>query len=703
MHNQSKDTSTKEILLREGNNLKQQGKLDEAIEKYSCALQMNPDFVPALNQLSYLFESQQEFDQAIPLLQHIIQIQPQQSLIKVRLANAMIHQGNIDEAISLYQQAITQEEQLPAWVYARFGTALEKNDQIDEAITAYEQAAKLQPENSYIHQKLIALLRMQGREDEAAIWVKQLPQVKQGEIYSQIWQALNQTSLQRLEEESVNYPTEFDPKEVEQYFILTSQYKIIDITSLSDEDKSYLETAGLSLNYLKQNQNLVTATGVSQEETQEEEHLLTQQLAAQEGCFYAICPITGQVLQSNRSVLFDRLVFYYRFVGNEVFYLMIAGNCFQKEAIYFPRLELFVHLLPNEHPSYVRGLTSGPGNLGMTPLKSASVNHWNIIKQYLSNVELVEKCAVVGINFSTFHHLVNELSGIQRIYESGCLQQIDKFLVVGPEYYGGIDEIFPEIPSEKVERLNCWQTTKSTSWITRNIIFPETSKKILKNNFFAFKLGDEKVSDELQNRLYQASLRKCSSDFLTTIETAKKVYFPLFWISFRTHFRTWLSQVEGIANIVNGLSDQFPNIAVVFDGYTRIDINGNLLINDKDEEIIQNEKDVVSQIQSLFTKQIKVYDIIGSPMYEVVVWANAIDLYFVPGGSTAAKTTQVVSKPGFMHSNRTVRGMNNLSENETVDFPQEGEGVAMNYSYDFDWKIAYEKLLKIASSIKKNE
>ena len=382
--------------------------------------------------------------------------------------------------------------------------------------------------------------------------------------------------------------------------------------------------------------------------------------------------------------------------------MIFAGNKFQKDAIYFPQHELIVHLrLHDQLSGFVRR-----GKLGtsITTLKAASIENWKILKQYVSNVEPVEKFAVVGINFSIYHHLANELSGIQKIYESGCLQQIDKFLVIGPEFYGGIDEIFPEISSDQVQRFHYWRTTESTSWRKRGSVHAEVSNEILKNNYFAFKLGDdEQVSDGLRNRLYQASLRKCSSNFLATVEAAKKDYCPLLWVSFRTHFRTWISQVEGIANIVNSLSEQFPNMAVVFDGYTRIDIGGELIISDKDEEIIKGEQDVVSQIQSLFTQEVKVYNIIGSPMYEVVVWANAIDLHLTPGGSTAAKVKHLVLKPGFLHSNLTVMGMNNLSENEIVDFPQEGEGGAVNYSYDFDWRIAYEKLLEIASSIKRDE
>ncbi len=686
-----------------------------------------------------------QFDQGMSLHHSPVRLQaknPQElpsrnARAYAKLARVMLKQGQLQESIANFQKAITLQPEQPTWVYLQLGNALRQNDQVSAAIAIYEKAIKLQPNipnfylkvaplyaqeshldsaiNSYeqairlkpdLHSKvdsnLAKLRQQQGRKNKA---VSVLPTSNEGnerENYSKIWKALNEISWTTLYDESSQYPIDIDQQAVKQYFEQVSQYKIINLTtSLTNKDKSFIENAGLSLTYLNLNRGLVTqeeALDNNSLERQQDEHLIHQKLIADKGCVYAVCPSTGKILQSNRSV-FINMCFYYRFVGQEVFYLIFGGKLFQKGVLYFPRLDLLVYLNYKKLAPHLKGLKHKKkgGNL----LKEALVAHWSLFRQYFDSIEPCEAVALVGLHFSIHHHILNELSGIAAICKSECLNQIDKFIVIGPEYYGGIDEIFPEIPSDKVQRFNYWRTTESTSWKTRGLVFEEASREILKSNYFAFKLGDHQVSDDLRHRIHQVSLRKCSSDFLAQVEAAKKNYCPLLWISFRTHFRIWLSQVEGIAHIVNTLSEHFPNLAVVFDGYTRIDINGNLLISEKDEEIIQNEKNAVSQIQSLFTQKIKVYNIIGSPMYEVIVWANAIDLYLVPGGSTATKMTWVVKKPGFLHSNRTIQS--NLSKNETLDFPQEGERGTINYSYDFDWKIAYEKLFNIASSIKRDE
>jgi hypothetical protein len=174
-----------------------------------------------------------------------------------------------------------------------------------------------------------------------------------------------------------------------------------------------------------------------------------------------------------------------------------------------------------------------------------------------------------------------------------------------------------------------------------------------------------------------------------------------------------VSKVEGIANIVKSLSENFPNLGIVFDGFTRTDVKGKLLLNPGDEDIIKQEKDILCQIQSLLPQKIKVYDIIGKPMHEVIAWAYAIDLYMVPVGSGLIKV-KLPNKPGVVHSG-TLYGQlaaheqifeNNISsvivsKHKIIINPQKSGKKYDSHSYDFDWKIAYEELLKIVLSIEK--
>ena len=330
-------------------------------------------------------------------------------------------------------------------------------------------------------------------------------------------------------------------------------------------------------------------------------------------------PTTGKVLKSSCSFVpgtNDSLVFY-RFVGHEVFYLITGRPAFMfsKICLYFPRIELIVGLLPL--PLSVKQK--------FNEFKTCMVTNWENVKSYIFSNR--DAKIVAQVNTDHFaHHLMNDLSGIYKLYEAGSLGKIDKFLAIA-EPLGQIDKIFSEIPSEKIERIQ------------RKNIFEE----VLKNNYFVVTVGLNNVKEDLANRIYQASLKYCSSTFLAEVEKAKKSHFPLLWVTIRLHNRTWVSQIQGIANLIKKLSEKFPNLGVVIDGFSLpYGFSGNPSI----EETINQEKDTVRAIQSLLPSGIKVYDTVGCMLYESIIWAYSIDLYLSHHGTIQHKVGWTANKPG---------------------------------------------------------
>ena len=150
----TEDTATFKTYVDEGIQLKKEGNLASAIEKFSKALQLNPKCLSALNQLAKIYESRKEFDRAITYLKRVIKFQPNNGRTHARLAKAMMAQKNFQGAIANYQKAIAllQPEQ-PVWVYVGLGDGLNQNGQIDEAIAAYQKAIALQPKNPAFYVK----------------------------------------------------------------------------------------------------------------------------------------------------------------------------------------------------------------------------------------------------------------------------------------------------------------------------------------------------------------------------------------------------------------------------------------------------------------------------------------------------------------------------------------------------------------------
>ena len=197
----SEDIATFKTYMDEGIQLKKEANLASAIEKFSQALQLNPDFIPALNQLARIYESRKEFEQAITYYKHIIQLQPANGIAHARLAKAMMAQKNIQRAITLYQKAIALQPDQPAGIYVGLGNALNQNGQIDEAISAYQKAIEIKPDNSIIYAQLARAMMAQKNIQEAIANYQKAIALQPEQplwVYHELGNALNQNG--QLEE-----------------------------------------------------------------------------------------------------------------------------------------------------------------------------------------------------------------------------------------------------------------------------------------------------------------------------------------------------------------------------------------------------------------------------------------------------------------------------------------------------------------------
>ncbi|MDJ0636044.1 MAG: tetratricopeptide repeat protein [Xenococcaceae cyanobacterium MO_188.B29] len=745
----SEDIARFKTYVDEGIQLTKEGKLDSAIEKFCEALQLEPNSISVLNYLAGIYEIKKEFAQSITYYKQIIQLQPDKGITYARLAKVIMAQKNIQEAIAVYQQATSLQLKLPAWGYAGLGNALHLNRQLDEAIAAYQQAIELKSDNHsfyielsrlyyqqgkideaseslqqaiklkpdlpfQIYRELEELLRLQGRKKEATQWLKSAPLDPDGATYLSIWSALNQTSLESLNQKNSTYPKKINQQKAKKYFNQTSQYKTINLTKLKKKERQLIESLGWSLTYLESNRSgLISKEAISQEEydshlaqLQRKERREYIRLSAatqfqlsmvEDGFIQAICPSTGRNLTSNHSVYWSpRLCFcWYRFVGEEVFYLITGDHWREKLALYFPSSEVIVTLVSSQI------IKAEDINL----FKAYAVKDWERVVSYTICSDKKEKVTIIWFRHFA-HHLWNELSAIYKLYETNSLDKVDKFLVVN-EPLGCINEIFPEIPSEKI----------------KHITHKELQTEILENNYFILNLGNTFIKEDLAKRVYQASLHRCSPAFLAEVESAKKNHSLLFWVSIRLGSRTWVSQVEGIANIIKSLSGNFPNLGVVIDGFS-LPEDPEGFIDPKHKATIDKEKETVRQIRSLLPPEIKVYDTVGCWLYESIVWAYAIDLYLTHHGTIQHKVGWTANKPGVVHTNREILKMPPsvrpgcwerenivlpiyISEQHIVDVEDKvythhgkwGKKTSL-YNYECDWKGVYEEVLKIALSIR---
>ena len=583
--------------------------------------------------------------------------------------------------------------------YLSVGVLLEQQERWEEAIACYRKVLEITPNHASASYKLSIILAAQGQLDEALIcFQKAQKQPSEAEIYEKIWKGLNQ--LAPLQHQTdIDSQAEIKLEDACTYFSQTSKYtvmKMVSLTDLNESQKTLLEDANFSLanlELIKQDSLALEEIYLNQFQEFKGINLATknikksyftwnvlnetnafQQSIVETGYIYSVCPLTGMVLRSDRSFYIQHApglpVLIYQFHSTEIFYVIVGTWSGGKIGIYFPRLELVINW-PNEWSGWVTSEKI------INEFKARAVSCWRQFTSYVSNEKTKEVVAVVGNVSNLGHYLWNQISGLYYLYENDLLQKIDKILIGSNEYFE-LESLFPEIPPEKIVRLS-----------DNNSFF----RAILDNNYFAVQVTHLSIKDVLAARIQTAAINKCSQSFRENVEAAKK-HFPLIWINLRSHNKAWISQVEGYANIITKISDDYPGMAVVFDGFP-------------------TEKANMEQIQALISPNVKVYNALECPLHETIVWAGTVDTYIAVIGSGLTLVTWIANKPGVAHSDRAHYGQLpwwlEVRENSVDLVPVPVDSIIDVTTgggwenYDCDWKVIYDEVIKIVKDLDKSQ
>ena len=582
--------------------------------------------------------------------------------------------------------------------YLSLAMILEQQERSEEAIACYRKVLEITPNYAGVSYKLSIVLAAQGQLDEAiACFQKAQKQPSEAEIYERIWKGLNQ--LAPFQEKDINSQAEIQLEDACIYFSHTSKYtviKMVSLTDLNESEKTILEDANFSLAnlelikqdslaleeiYINQFQEFkgITLARKNSKKCDFTWNVIKmtndfQQSIVETGYIYLVCPFTGIVLKSNCSFYIQHTpslpMLIYQFQTTEVFYLIVGTWNGNKIGIYFPRLEIVINL-SNEWSVWLSS-----ENI-INTFKAYAVSCFRQFKSYISNEKTKEVVAIVGNVSNLGHYFWNQISGLYYLYENDLLQKIDKFLI-GPNEYLELDAIFPEIPTEKIVRLS-----------DNNSLF----RTVLENNYFALYATHSFIKDDLAKRIQTAAVNKCSQSFLENVKAAKK-HFPLIWINLRSHNKAWISQVEGYANIITKIFEEYPGMAVVFDGFS-------------------TEKVYMEQIQALISPNVKTYNALECQVYETLVWAGRVDTYIAVIGSGLTLVTWIANKPGVAHSDRGHYSQLvfwlDVRENSVdpvlvpVDSIIDVTTGGGWENYDCDWKVIYELVINVVKNLDKSQ
>ncbi|MFO7704602.1 MAG: tetratricopeptide repeat protein [Halopseudomonas sp.] len=145
-----------------------QGRLDESVEPFRCALKHDPTLAPASINLGFALERLNRLDEALEAYRWTVKADPQ-------MADAYNNMGNVlqklvwhEEALAAYDRAIALAPRSAPFRMNR-GDALRDLERLDEAVAAYREAVAIQLDLVEAYISLAYVLAQLERHEESIV------------------------------------------------------------------------------------------------------------------------------------------------------------------------------------------------------------------------------------------------------------------------------------------------------------------------------------------------------------------------------------------------------------------------------------------------------------------------------------------------------------------------------------------------------
>ena len=122
------------------------GDLDRAMAAYEAALRMNPYSVPAMNSISCILRTKEQFPKAVEYLQSILNIDQTNGEIWGSLGHCYLMMDDLQKAYSAYQQALyhLRDPKEPKLWYG-IGILYDRYGSLEHAEEAFSQVMRMEP------------------------------------------------------------------------------------------------------------------------------------------------------------------------------------------------------------------------------------------------------------------------------------------------------------------------------------------------------------------------------------------------------------------------------------------------------------------------------------------------------------------------------------------------------------------------------
>ncbi|WP_143492686.1 hypothetical protein [Pseudomonas sp. B22(2017)] len=180
--------------------------------------------------------------------------------------------------------------------------------------------------------------------------------------------------------------------------------------------------------------------------------------------------------------------------------------------------------------------------------------------------------------------------------------------------------------------------------------------------------------------------------------------YPLIWFGVTVQKRSWLEQVDSAVNILNSLKTLYPEVGVVFDGWT-----SPMHPTPRDQRETDLDNGVVKEIRKSLDPSIPVFNVVGADSVKKIQYASFVDAYVGNSGTGGLHVARFAGRPGVAHLNTKMLNANNHIRKRTrlidvkhiVDRPEDSD-LRMDFiSYSLDWQVVYDELVQVIEGVSK--
>lgn len=152
--------------------LKEIGEPNKALENYKKAIEIDPRSTNAYNNIGLIFREWGDIDAAIESFKKALDIQPNFPVALNNLAASLFENGDLNGAIENYERAIQIKPDY-AEAYVNLGISMQQTGDLTAAVNSFEQALKIRPSYPEAYSNMGDALRDQGQLETALGMYKQ--------------------------------------------------------------------------------------------------------------------------------------------------------------------------------------------------------------------------------------------------------------------------------------------------------------------------------------------------------------------------------------------------------------------------------------------------------------------------------------------------------------------------------------------------